>query len=53
MAQLPPTISYELAEDDLSDYGESTAEYCQETLTSGDRAGEVCGEEKPCRWHDN
>lgn len=28
------------------------ADTCQEVLTSGDREGEICGRDRPCRFHD-
>lgn len=32
--------------------GDDTADECQETITTGDRAGEVCGRDRPCPHHD-
>lgn len=40
---------------DLSDIRASSAsdaDTCQEVIESGDRAGEVCGRDRPCRFHD-
>lgn len=37
---------------DADDAADEPAETCQHELTSGDRAGEVCGRDRPCPYHD-
>lgn len=48
-----PPIGYEcrdcMQEFTLADVDELNT--CQEVLTTGDRAGEVCGRDLPCRFH--
>lgn len=38
----------ETVEDDADD----KPDICQVILTSGDREGELCGRDRPCRFHD-
>jgi len=43
-------VSDDGTEDDVDEGGDP--EHCQVELSSGDRAGEMCGRERPCRFHD-
>jgi len=49
MTQVPPTTSRAMGNPTDSD-DEPT---CPEVITSGDREGEVCGRELPCRFHSD
>lgn len=61
MTQLPPTLSHEIEDYDTwdptatattDDLRSDSADECDHVLTSGKREGEVCGRDRPCRFHD-
>lgn len=43
---------YTSTETDADEMSESDGGTCTETLTSGTRAGEPCGRDLPCPYHD-
>lgn len=50
MVQPPPTTLRELEEDD--DYGPPVTDESDECEDIVQRTGEVCGRDRPCRFHD-
>lgn len=62
MTTLPPTLTHELEGYDTWDPADTMTtadldggddpDVCGETFTSGEREGEPCEQERPCRWHD-
>lgn len=50
----PECTDADAESDEPEDDGDEVVEHdtCQEVLTSGDREGEVCGRDRPCRFHD-